>query len=44
MYIAPAAKASKRYKVGDFVSVKISGAGRSRPVGRGLNDDREHAR
>jgi len=26
VYIAPAAKASKRYKVGDFVSVKITGA------------------
>jgi ribosomal protein S12 methylthiotransferase len=26
VYIAPATKASKRYKVGDFVSVKINGA------------------
>src|SRR5580704_10118978 len=26
VYIAPATKASKRYKVGDFVSVKITGA------------------
>ena len=26
VYIAPAVKASKRYKVGDFVSVKITGA------------------
>jgi ribosomal protein S12 methylthiotransferase len=26
VYIAPTTKASKRYKVGDFVSVKISGA------------------
>jgi ribosomal protein S12 methylthiotransferase len=26
VYIAPATKASKRYKAGDFVSVKISGA------------------
>ena len=26
VYVEPAAKASKRYKVGDFVSVKITGA------------------
>jgi ribosomal protein S12 methylthiotransferase len=26
VYIAPTTKASKRYKVGDFVSVKITGA------------------
>lgn len=26
VYIAPATKASKRYKAGDFVSVKITGA------------------
>jgi ribosomal protein S12 methylthiotransferase len=26
VYVAPATKASRRYKVGDFVSVKITGA------------------
>jgi ribosomal protein S12 methylthiotransferase len=26
VYVEPATKASKRYKVGDFVSVKITGA------------------
>jgi ribosomal protein S12 methylthiotransferase len=26
VYVAPATKASKRYKAGDFVSVRITGA------------------
>ncbi|CAH2806076.1 MAG: Ribosomal protein S12p Asp88 (E. coli) methylthiotransferase (EC [uncultured Paraburkholderia sp.] len=43
MYIAPTTKASKRHKVGDFVSVKITGADGHDLWGRGLIDGERRA-